>query len=73
MPPSVSPFFRKLAINLGDFRPIVTDYSLLRLTANCVNSDLLSVLKEAFASSQLGASVSGVCEAAIHAGRQEHA
>ena len=69
-PSSVTPFFvgRLLAIQkkLESIRPIAIGYFLHRLAAKCVEKYALNVLKDTFTPSQLGAGVSGGCEATIH-------
>ena len=67
-------FFRGKLIALnkpdGGIRPIAIGYYWRRLAAKCANKYALVQLEGYFAPLQLGAGVSGGCEAAIHAVRR---
>ena len=71
-PPDICPVFfgaRLIAIEKksGGFRPIVVGYTIRRLVAKCANQYAQEKLSQYFRPVQLGVSVSGGCEAAVHA------
>ena len=54
----------------GSIRPIAVDYTWRRIAAKCFNAFAISSLGDCFAPTQLGAGISGGCEAAVHAARR---
>lgn len=74
-PISVIPIFfgaRLIAIEKksGGLRPIAVGYTIRRLVSKCANSFALEQLGDYFSPLQLGVSISGGCEAAVHATRR---
>src|SRR6201996_7829045 len=74
-PAAVCPVFfgaRLIALEKksGGFRPIAIGYTLRRLIAKCANTFAQKKLANYFSPIQLGVTVSGGCEAAVHASRR---
>jgi len=59
-----------LSKKTGGIRPIVVGFTLRRLVSKCTNSHFLARLAPSFSPTQLGVSIPGGCEAAIHSARR---
>ena len=59
-----------LSKQTGGIRPIVVGFMLRRLASKCANSRSLARLAPSFSPTQLGVSIPGGCEAAIHSARR---
>ena len=74
VPESVRPIIfgeRLVALNKkGGIRPIAVGFTLRRLAAKVINSEIITKLSPVFAPTQIGVGVSGGVEAAVHAVRR---